>query len=121
MEERPLHPLIKLLIVFLLLYSIWKFAILFDSESLLPIVLMTVLLLADTYNFEHTRLLYQGWIVLILILMYGVKAGAKTLVILGGNAWEIDSSRYYMDIFLFALGLILGIREYILIRKSEQN
>lgn len=82
---------------------------------------MAGLLYADSKRLEYTRLLYQGWIFLILLLMHGTKAGAKSLVIYGGNAWEIEMRGYYTDLFFFTLGVILAIREYWTMKQKEEK
>jgi len=60
-------------------------------------------------NHAQTKVALLSWAGIYLILLTGVKAGAKTLVIMAGNGWEINSTRYQFDLFLVALGFFICI------------
>ena len=69
----------------------------------LHIVLMY--LLAKNHRFaEHV---VWAWAIIYLLVFTGIKVGAKSLIIWRGDGWEINSLRYYIDLFLLSLGLLL--------------
>lgn len=91
-----------------------------DPTALLDFSIYIILLYFLIYNHEQSKVALLSWAIFYLILLNGIKTGAKTLVIMGGNGWEINSVRYRLDLFLFALGLfILIFRKHIFLEKKE--
>ncbi len=80
-----------------------------DVSALLEASIYVVLLYFLLNNHIQTKVALLSWAGIYLILMTGVKAGAKTLVIMGGNGWEINSTRYQIDLFLVAIGFLIII------------
>jgi len=89
-----------------------------DLSVLLEASIYVLLLYLLLKNHVQTKVALLSWAAIYLVLMTGVKAGAKTLVIMGGNGWEINATRYRIDLFLVATGFcILLFRKY-LFQKS---
>lgn len=80
-----------------------------DPSALLEISIYLLLLYFLVNNHVQTKVALLSWAGFYLFILTGIKAGAKTLVIMGGNGWEIDDTRYQMDLFLVALGLFILI------------
>ena len=80
-----------------------------DPSVLLEASIYVLLLYFLVHNHAQTKVALLSWAGIYLVLMTGVKAGAKTLVIMAGNGWEIDSTRYQIDLFLVAIGLVICI------------
>ncbi len=78
-----------------------------DITVLLEASIYVLLLYFLVNNHEQTKVALLAWAGIYLVLMTGVKAGAKTLVIMAGNGWEIDSTRYQIDLFLVAVGFFV--------------
>lgn len=78
-----------------------------DISVLLEASIYVLLLYFLINNHVQTKVALLSWAGIYLILMTGVKAGAKTLVIMGGNGWEINTSRYQIDLFLVFVGFII--------------
>ena len=78
-----------------------------DISALLPIGIHVFLIFLIVSNQEQVRLSVQAWAILYLIILTGIKAGAKTLVILGGNAWEINMVRYKIDLITVGIGILI--------------
>ncbi|MEM1121531.1 MAG: hypothetical protein AAGJ18_13865 [Bacteroidota bacterium] len=78
-----------------------------DFSALLEISIYLVLLYFIIYNHVQTKVAVLSWAAFYLVSLTGIKAGAKTLVIMGGNGWEINTTRYQIDIFLVILGIFL--------------
>ena len=73
-----------------------------------PTIIMHVMLIyLISVDHEYTMLAIYAWAGFYLLLLTGIKAGAKTLVILGGNGWEINMLRYQIDIGLVVLGVLV--------------
>ena len=47
------------------------------------------------------------WATLYLFAFTAVQVGAKSLIIMRGDSWEIDSSRYYIELFMIAIGILI--------------
>ena len=93
-----------------------------DLSVLLEASIYVLLLYFLVNNHEQTKVALLSWAGIYLVLMTGVKAGAKTLVIMAGNGWEINSSRYQLDLFLVAVGfLVLLFRKYFFIKKEDNT
>jgi len=89
-----------------------------DFSALLEASVYVVLLYFLISNHEQTKVALLSWAGIYLILLTGIKAGAKSLVIMGGNGWEINATRYQMDLFLVALGVcIILFRKYLFKKK----
>ncbi|GEM_PF-5308047 len=80
-----------------------------DVSALLESSIYVLLLYFLINNHAQTKVALLSWAGIYLILMTGVKAGAKTLVIMAGNGWEINSTRYQLDLFLLAVGFLICI------------
>lgn len=80
-----------------------------DFSALLEISIYLLLLYFLINNHVQTKVALLSWAAFYLVMLTGVKAGAKTLVIMGGNGWEIDDTRYQIDLFLVSLGLFILI------------
>lgn len=90
-----------------------------DFSVLLEASIYLVLLYFLLYNHAQTKVALLSWAVFYLLILTGIKAGAKTLVILGGNAWEINNIRYGIDVFLVIVGLgIVLFRNYIFLQNE---
>ncbi len=92
-----------------------------DFSALLEASIYILLLYLLISNHEQTKVALLSWAGIYLIIMTGIKAGAKSLVIMGGNGWEINSTRYKLDLFLVALGfLIIIFRKYLFIEQINK-
>ena len=80
-----------------------------DPSVLLEASIYVLLLYFLVNNHAQTKVALLSWAVIYLVVLTGVKAGAKTLVIMGGNGWEINSTRYRIDLFLVAIGFFICI------------
>lgn len=90
-----------------------------DFSALLEASIYILLLYFLISNHEQTKIALLSWAGIYLIIMTGIKAGAKSLVIMGGNGWEINTTRYRLDLFLVALGIfILLFRKYLFQEKA---
>ena len=78
-----------------------------DLSVLLESSIYILLLYFLINNHVQTKVALLSWAAIYLVLMTGVKAGAKTLVIMGGNGWEINSTRYQIDLFLVSIGFFI--------------
>jgi hypothetical protein len=90
-----------------------------DLSVLLEASIYLILLYFLIYNHPQTKVALLSWAVIYLLIMTGIKAGAKTLVIMGGNAWEINSIRYRIDLFLVVLGLVILLFRNKLFKKNN--
>jgi len=90
-----------------------------DLSALLEASIYVLLLYFIMSNHEQTKVALLSWAGIYLILLTGIKAGAKSLVIMGGNGWEINSTRYRLDLFLVALGFfIILFRKFLFQEKT---
>ena len=80
-----------------------------DPSALLESSIYILLLYFLINNHAQTKVALLSWAGIYLILLTGVKAGAKTLVIMAGNGWEINPTRYRIDLFLVAIGFFICI------------
>ncbi len=78
-----------------------------DFSSLIPAFIHVLLIYFITSKHTYTTMAIFFWALYYLILITGVKAGGKTLVILSGNAWEINMLRYGIDLFLVFIGILV--------------
>ena len=91
-----------------------------DLSVLLEASVYILLLYFLLSNHEQTKVALLSWAGIYLIVLTGIKAGAKSLVIMGGNGWEINTTRYQMDLFLVVLGfLIMFFRKFLFQEKVE--
>lgn len=91
-----------------------------DFSALLEASIYVLLLYLLLTSHIQVRVALLAWAGIYLIGLTGIKVGAKTLVIMGGNAWEINMIRYRLDLFLFFLGiLIILFRKYLFVKKTE--
>jgi len=89
-----------------------------DFSALLEASIYVLLLYFLLSNHEQTKVAFLSWASIYLILLTGIKAGAKSLVIMGGNGWEINTTRYQIDLFLVGLGFfIILFRNYLFQEK----
>ncbi len=77
--------------------------------SLIPAAIHILLIYFLVFNHPYTKSAIFYWALFYLLILTGVKAGGKTLVIMGGNGWEIDSFRYGVDLFLVFLGVVVMV------------
>lgn len=91
-----------------------------DLSALLEISIYLILLFFLINNHVQTKVALLSWAAFYLVILTGIKAGAKTLVIMGGNAWEINTFRYQTDLFLVALGIfIIAFHKTLFLQKKE--
>ena len=91
-----------------------------DFSALLEASIYVLLLYFLLSNHEQTKVAFLSWASIYLIVLTGIKAGAKSLVIMGGNGWEINPIRYRMDLFLVGLGFfIIFFRKYLFQEKTD--
>lgn len=91
-----------------------------DPSALLEISIYLLLLYFLVNNHVQTKVALLSWAAFYLVSLTGIKAGAKTLVIMGGNGWEIDDTRYQMDLFLVFLGIFILIFNKKLFLKNTE-
>ncbi|MEM6317328.1 MAG: hypothetical protein AAF960_06640 [Bacteroidota bacterium] len=96
-----------LIISCLLLRELLMGVLMGDPTVLLEGSIYLLMLYFISKNHEQTKTALLAWAAIYLIGLTGVKAGAKTLVILSGNGWEIDDTRYRIDLFLVGLGFFI--------------
>ncbi len=107
------------LIALLLFRELFFGVLMGDFSALLEASIYILLLYFLISNHEQTKIALLSWAGIYLIIMTGIKAGAKSLVIMGGNGWEINTTRYRLDLFLVALGIfILLFRKYLFQEKA---
>lgn len=94
-------------LVFLLLKNLAMTVLLGDLSSLIPAAIHLILIYLLQINYKHNKVIIALWALFYLVILNGVVAGGKTLVILSGNAWEINMLRYGIDLFLLALGILI--------------
>lgn len=75
--------------------------------SLIPAFIHVLIIYFLLSNHRYAKPAVFYWALFYLLILTGVKAGGKTLVILGGNGWEIDTLRYCIDLFLVFLGIVV--------------
>lgn len=93
-----------------------------DLSALLEASVYVLLLYFLIFNHSQTKVALLAWAGIYLIGLTGIKAGAKTLVIMGGNGWEINSTRYQIDLFLVALGCCIWLfRKKIFLEQKEDD
>jgi len=91
-----------------------------DVSALLEASIYVLLLYFLLSNHEQTKVAFLSWAGIYLIVLTGIKAGAKSLVIMGGNGWEINTTRYQIDLFLVGLGFfIILFRKYLFQEKID--
>ena len=78
-----------------------------DFSALLEISIYCLLLYFLVSNHPQTKVALLSWAAFYLVILTGIKAGAKTLVIMGGNGWEINTTRFRIDVFLVILGVFI--------------
>ena len=104
----------------LLIKSLLIAVLMGDLSDLLPATINIILLFLLYKNSVQIKVAILSWAWIYLLILTGIKAGAKSLVILGGNGWEINTLRYGIDIFLVVLGLFIIIfRKYIFFKKKD--
>lgn len=109
--KSPLRTTLIIVISLLLIKNISIAALLFDGSAIIDLFVHSLLLFIIIKNYRYTRFLIWVWATLYLFVYTGIKAGAKSLIILRGDSWEINMSRYYIDLFLVVFGLVLLIFE----------
>lgn len=90
-----------------------------DFGSLIPAAIHSCLLYLISKNHRYTIQAIFLWAILYLLTLTGIKAAGKTLVILGGNGWEINTFRYSIDLFLVFLGTLIAIFHKKMIQFEE--
>ncbi len=78
-----------------------------DLFSLVPALIHTSLLYLILNNHRYSFQSIFYWAIFYLISFNGVITTGKTLVILGGNAWEINMLRYGIDLALVFIGTMI--------------
>ena len=108
------------LIIALLLKKLIMAILMGDYSALIEALIYVLLLYFLIFDHALTQVALMSWAVFYLMLLTGIKAGAKTLVIMGGNGWEIDSFRYGVDLFQVGIGLfILVFRKQLFEKRGE--
>ena len=94
----------------LLFFKNMAFCILLgDRSTLVPAFIHILLIYLIVKNHSFTAWAVRAWAIIYLLIFTGIKAGAKTLIIIRGDAWEINTARYYADLFLVIIGIMVAI------------
>lgn len=107
MLSNSFRSLLIITLSFLIVKDLAMVVLLGDFSSLISILVHFVLVYLIYTQHTYARNAVFFWALFYLFIMTGVKAGGKTLVILSGNAWEINMLRYGIDLFLVVLGIII--------------
>jgi len=117
--KNPYRTILLVTITLLLLKNLVMAILLGDFGSLLPALVHVFLMVLIQKNHEFIKPAIYSWAVFYLLLLTGIKAGGKTLVIWSGKAWEIDMFRYQIDLLLVLIGvLVLIFRKKIFTQES---
>ena len=76
-----------------------------DITAYLEIVIHLIILYLILQNHRFTETAIWLWATLYLFAFTAVQAGAKSLIIMRGDSWEVDKVRYYIELFMIILGL----------------
>lgn len=107
--NQPYRSILLITIVFLLVKNISLTLLVVDISAYIDIFIHCLLIYLIVKNHRYTGTVLWVWATLYLFVYTGIKVGAKSLIILRGDAWEINMPRYYIDLFLVGLGLLLLI------------
>ena len=105
----PYRIILLIAISFLLIKNLLLAILLGDFPSLVPAAFHLLLIYLISKKIKYTEHVIRAWAVIYLIVFTGIKAGAKTLIILRGDSWEIDPLRYYIDVALVAIGVLVVV------------
>ena len=107
--KKPFRIVLLLTLVFILVKNISLTLLIPDVSAYIEITVHLTILYLVVKNHRLTDWAIWLWATLYLFAYTAVKVGAKSLIILRGDAWEINSTRYYIDVFLVVLGIIIMI------------
>ena len=107
--KEPYRTVLLVSLIFLLIKNLLLLVLLTDVESLIPAAIHIGIIYLIRQNHRFTEWAIRAWAIIYLLIFTGIKAGAKTLIILRGDGWEISSTRYYIDLFLVGVGIMVLI------------
>ncbi|MEO1262341.1 MAG: hypothetical protein AAFZ15_26275 [Bacteroidota bacterium] len=107
--KTPYRILLLLVVTLLLIKNISLTLLIADISAYIDILIHSLIIYLIVKNHRFTEFVIWVWSTLFLFVYTGIKLGAKSLIIWRGDGWEINTQRYYIDLFLFLLGLLLMI------------
>ncbi|MEZ4935782.1 MAG: hypothetical protein R2788_27055 [Saprospiraceae bacterium] len=105
---KPPYRIILLLTLLLILAENITLTLLIpDISAYFEILIHLLILYFVIKNHRFTAFAIWLWATLYLFAYTAVRVSLKSLIIMRGDGWEIDSARFYLEVFLLSLGFLL--------------
>ena len=119
--KSPYRMVLLLVVSLLLLKNISLTLLVADISAYIDIFIHCLIIFLIVKNHRFTEFVIWVWSTLYLFVYTGIKLGAKSLIIWRGDGWEINSQRYYIDLFLFSLGILLMVFGHKIYKEEEEE